>query len=297
MSSAQHLQEPFRPMEPVMVHSFVDVDAYLYQVKWDGVRMLCHIAGSVQLWNRKQRPRTSLYPDLCSTLASLRLPQDTVLDGEVVSLGEDGRPNFHRVLKRDLAARPHIDIPVWYMVFDCLQAGGRDLTGLPLETRLNWLDQYLPATGVVQRIDRFTDGPGLLARMADLGMEGVVAKRRGSVYRLGQKHPDWQKHKCWRTMWVPSVGVQMRPDGTPASLWLANPDQRGSVIGRAASGMNRARWRAVMAHCDRTGRLAPDVEVWAEVRFLEWTDSGQLRAPTVERLEVRAGGSNRGERH
>jgi len=275
-------------MEPVPVESPFQDSHFLYQVKWDGVRMLAGVAADgIVLWNRKLRLRTSLYPDICADLKNLSLPVGTILDGEIISLGEDGRPNFRRVLRRDLARVPRLHIAVAYIVFDCLSGGRASLLNTPIEARQQWIADRIPAQGVVQHTASYDDGPVLFMRMNQLGMEGIVAKRRGSLYYVGQKRDVWRKVKCWRRIRVRVTGVRVRADGTPASLILAHPEEP-DVIGRCASGMTDDAWSRLMHSAIRTDdatlcRLPAGV--YADVRFLEWTEAGMLRSPILEQIE------------
>ena len=133
--------ELFRPFEPVQTDTLPTGSNWIGQVKWDGVRIVAHAReGQVNLVNRHGRDRTKAYPELVESLAPLAR-QGCILDGEVVAFAH-GKPSFYRVLQRDRARHPAnvqvlcSQLPVVYMVFDIVWAGGRPLHGLPFADKL-----------------------------------------------------------------------------------------------------------------------------------------------------------------
>jgi bifunctional non-homologous end joining protein LigD len=125
------------------------------------------------------------------------LPEGLVLDGELLSLGDDGLPSFPRLSARVLHG--HREIPVVYVIFDVLVHGRESSMGLPYSERreiLNGLDLRGPAWCTAETFD---DGHALFAAVVDQGLEGIVAKPRTSTYRPGE--PGWLKIKnrgYWR---------------------------------------------------------------------------------------------------
>jgi bifunctional non-homologous end joining protein LigD len=281
-----------RPMEPVLVESPSENPDFLFQVKWDGVRLLLQKRGdTVRLWNRKGRDKTETYPELVDW--AREQPADQfVLDGEVISLGASGLPDFRRVLRRDLARRPRLDIGIGYVVFDCLQQAGHTLLERPLEARQEALAAIVGNGGLVQACDNFDDGRQLFQRMQELGMEGVVGKRRGSLYYVGEKRPIWQKTKCWRHVQLDGLFVKWR-EGRPAAVIVGDWEREQDNAGAVATGIAASDWR-VLGELSAQSPPAPGHPDWRAlprgvklvVRFLEWTENGQLRHPVVERIEL-----------
>ncbi|MGH3678844.1 MAG: DNA ligase, partial [Natronosporangium sp.] len=166
-----------------------------YELKWDGVRAVAVIRGGrVRLYARSGAEITIAYPELAALAEAV---PDTVLDGEVVVLDAAGRPSFQvlaeRMHVRDLgrAAQLAATLPVTYMIFDLLAEGDTDLTGEPYQRRREALERLAPAGPHWLVPPRFTDGPATLAAAEDHSLEGVVAKRLGSVYRPGLRSADW----------------------------------------------------------------------------------------------------------
>ncbi|MCL6625426.1 ATP-dependent DNA ligase [Alicyclobacillus shizuokensis] len=278
------------PMEPVLVSAPSTDKGVFFQVKWDGVRMLMQRRGNeVRLWNRKGRVRTHLYPELVAW-AKEQAQDAFVIDGEVVSLGTDGRPDFRRVLRRDLARRPRREIPVVYMAFDCLQLSGQSLLESPFERRQEALREAVSQSGVIQVCDNYSDGRDLYERMQALGMEGVVGKRAGSRYYPGEKRTDWQKVKCWRHITLDALFLTVR-DGRPASVLVGERADLEHPAGAVATGIRQEDWAALWASASPAPTTSRPRELWSlppgirlHIRYLDWTDSGALRHPVVEAI-------------
>lgn len=294
--------ELIAPMEPVPRKKVDPSGDCLYQVKWDGIRMLAYLnQGQVELYNRKQHRRTLLYPEL--TKAVTRLPcTSAVLDGEVIVL-QNGRPDFFRVLKRELLSNPQKiqsmmrKIPVQYIVFDLLFLDGHRLMEQTLTQRLETLTGLVPGgSSTLHLCDSFDDGTRLWEVTRQQGLEGIVIKERAGRYHPGQKHPTWQKVKHFRDLTATAVGALYRGQ-TVHSLLLGIQGEEGwTYIGRAGSGLN-AEERSLLTEAvpslrrkdppvihpprDRRGVVWIEPVLRVEVRYLEWTPHGTLRSPTV----------------
>ena len=199
---------PRRPPLPAFVAPMLaqpgapfDADDHLFEIKWDGVRMLAiRDAKGYRLVNRHQAERTAQYPEL-ACLA--QLPAGTILDGEMVVL-QQGRPDFGKLLSRDLAGQPikiHLlarALPATYVVFDLLYHRYRPLLSEPLHQRRVQLGELLNALGqpqVVRSEGIVGAGKEFFRQVCALGLEGVVAKQLDSRYRPGQRSRAWIKIK------------------------------------------------------------------------------------------------------
>jgi DNA ligase D-like protein (predicted ligase) len=163
---------------------------WLYEIKLDGYRALAIKTGrKVQLRSRNDNDFNQRYPGIVNGLASL--PDETVIDGEVVALDDSGKPSFNTLQNYGSS-----EAPVFYFVFDVLVLAGRDLTGEPLIVRRELLkERILPKLA-----DPIRHAPELRASVSDLihsvkaqGLEGLVAKRRNSKYEPGLRTGAWQK--------------------------------------------------------------------------------------------------------
>ncbi len=285
-----------------------DDDRWLFELKYDGYRLMARKRDSTtELRYRSGRNATDAFPDIARTLDAL--PFDRfVLDGEVVVLEDDGRPSFHRLQKRAKLGRPQdvqraaLEHPATYYAFDLLSFEDLDLRNLPLERRKQALQRLVPESGPVRYADH-VDGRGraLFARVQELGLEGVVGKRRDSEYRSGRS-PAWLKIRIDRTDDFVVVGYRL-PKGSRTgigSLHLASHLGRElRHTGRVGSGFSEDTSSGLRTVLDEIRRDGPPcsgvpsasaLDVWVEpqlvceVRFREVTENGQLRFPVFLRL-------------
>ncbi|MDF2631220.1 MAG: ATP-dependent ligase [Symbiobacteriaceae bacterium] len=299
------------PFEPMLLSPapapFAD-PAWLYQVKWDGVRNLTLIdGGRIRHWSRRLRDRTALFPDLDGLVTHLPKSQKLVLDGEIVVL-RDGKPSFPAILERDVGGqfdpRKLRTAPATLILFDILEYGDRPLYTTPLEERLDLLARLLPEPGPsFQTAESFPgpSGPDLFAATTQQQLEGVVAKRRASTYTPGLRTRDWLKIKRKQQLLAVILGYTA-PVGRPGGLLLGAHDPAGRLtyIGRVGSGITAEQLRTLKAHLPPAPRpLAyeptlrdrfsgpPGPVVWTEPRltaiieYTEWTEEQRLRDPVL----------------
>lgn len=291
---------PVIPMELTICDAPYDAPDTLFQVKWDGVRCLAYAyPDGVRLYNRRLNARTQQYPELVQGLSTL--PKGTVLDGEIVALGPDGKPSFPRVLRRDLArsaAKTSVltsSVPIHYMVFDVLWDAGEPLYPLPLYKRLERLSR-IPLASPAFRVDSVPEqGMALFEAARHEGLEGIVAKKADSAYRIGERSLEWQKIKCTRELNCIIGGYIKKPDGMRCVLVGVQEESGLLYIGRASSGPTHKEWAALHArlkalHAPCPFSNPPPAErdaVWVtptlpiRVRFLEYTKEGVMRAPAI----------------
>lgn len=166
-----------------------------YQLKLDGYRAIAFKSnGTIHLRSRNDHDFRTRYPSVVRGLA--KLPDETVIDGEVVALGPDGRPSFG-ALQNAISAQTAIV----YYVFDVMVLAGRDVTAEPFTARRELLEQkVLPTLAEPVRY-----AGSLAARLPDLihavktqRFEGLVAKRRNSRYESGLRTGAWMKMRVNR---------------------------------------------------------------------------------------------------
>jgi DNA ligase D-like protein (predicted ligase) len=182
-----------RFVEPMLLQRCADLpegSAWLHELKLDGFRAIAFkSAGKVYLRSRNDKDFNGRYPEVVNALSGM--PDETVIDGEIVALDGAGRPSFN-VLQNYGSGKA----PVFYYVFDLLVAAGEDVMGQTLDVRRELLeDEVLPKLKEPVRYS-----PELKGRMVDLiqsvkaqGLEGLIAKRRNSRYEPGQRSGAWQK--------------------------------------------------------------------------------------------------------
>jgi bifunctional non-homologous end joining protein LigD len=166
------------------------VGDYAYEVKWDGFRAIVGRNGGYRVRSRRGWDMAALLPELAD------LPPRVVLDGELVAFA-DGRPYFPLVCERLL----HGDrsIPLLFVAFDVLEVDGEPIVGQPYRERRAILEALPLGSGPWCVAPVLDGGEALFAAVCRQGLEGVVAKRRGTLYRPGQR--GWIKVKnraYWR---------------------------------------------------------------------------------------------------
>src|SRR3954470_1362928 len=160
---------------------------WTYEVKWDGYRAQAVKRGAtVRLSSRNLKNLTSQYPTVARAVDGLR--GDVVLDGEIVALDRDGRPSFQALHHVDLAG-----VSIVYYAFDLLYRDGRNLRREPLDARRNALAAVVKGSGVLLS-DALPGAPSQIeSAVRALGLEGIVAKRRTSIYIPGRRSDAWVK--------------------------------------------------------------------------------------------------------
>src|SRR6185437_12512853 len=231
-----------------------------------------------------------------------------VLDGEIVALGADGRPSFNALQNRaqrrgtkDIAEAQR-EAPALLVCFDLLHFAGVNLRSAPYVDRRRYLSQCLLPSAHIQLIYATEDAETLYAAAMASGYEGVVAKRRDSIYQPGQRVASWVKVKPVHTAeFVIGGCTQGKGAREPLGALLLGYWQDGELeyAGHVGSGLDDA---AVAELTRRTRELtrksSPFAEkppihrptTWleprlvAEVSFIDWTPAGLLRAPVFARL-------------
>ena len=286
---------------------------WLFEPKLDGIRALAFVRdGTVELRSRRGIDATRQYPSVAAELK--RQPaHEIVLDGEIVALDEHGVPSFELLQERihlggdGEIARAETRIPVVYYVFDLLYLDGINLCPVPLEDRLETLARVLLPTAHVRLLEQFdVDGKTAYAAAMAHGIEGLVAKRRDSVYESGKRSRNWQKIKSRMTEEFVVGGFSAGQGGrgsTFGSLIVGQYDEEGRLhyVTHVGSGfddrtlgeVSRRLRELVMTECPfaetppreghpRATWVHPELVV--EVEFSHWTRDRHLRAPVFRRL-------------
>jgi DNA ligase D-like protein (predicted ligase) len=181
--------EFIEPMECAPVTELLEGPGWFYEIKFDGYRAIAVKSDRVvKLFSRRHKSFNDQYPYLVEALADL--PEGTVVDGEVVALDDSGRPNFNLLAQfRSEASRIH------YFIFDLLVCNDRDLTKLPLSERRETMKSALNLRSPLIRIaEQFeVSASDMLAAVRQQQLEGVIGKRKDSLYEAGKRTGAWVK--------------------------------------------------------------------------------------------------------
>lgn len=182
------------PMKAQLKEEIPGGQDWLYEIKLDGIRAIAvKRKGQVQLYSRTHRELNLEHPALVEALREYA-EDDFVLDGEIVALDEKGHSSFQLLQRINLN---DTDVPIFYYAFDLLNLHGRSLLRLPLQKRKLLLAKIF---GEIQEPVRIlesveTDVKVLWENVRKLGLEGIVAKKRNSIYQPGFRSSEWQKIK------------------------------------------------------------------------------------------------------
>ncbi len=184
-----------QPMLLVSSATLPEGPNWAYELKLDGYRALAIKSyGVAHLRSRNNKSFDSKYPAIVQALA--QLPDETVLDGEVVALDESGRPSFSALQNGPSTAH------LYYYVFDVLVLAGRNVMAEPLSARRELLRrQVLPCLAdPIRGAPQFDASlPDLIRAVREQGLEGIVAKRLDSAYEPGQRSGAWRKMRVNRS--------------------------------------------------------------------------------------------------
>jgi bifunctional non-homologous end joining protein LigD len=293
---------------PIALEDFGDETGWAFEMKWDGVRTIAYLAGGqVRLFSRKGRDDTAAYFDVIDDLQ--RIDAETaVLDGEVVVLDPAGRPSFGLLQNRINLTRPSdiqrsaAHFPAQVMLFDLLELNGQSLLHKPYEHRREVLEALVqPPAGSRLHVPPIFDGDlhAAIGTSRQLQLEGVVAKRRDSVYQPGRRGHTWLKIKLHPHQevviggWRPGQG---RRAGGIGALLLGIPTKDGlRYMGRVGSGFNDRQldeMQALLKPLARTTSPLIDVprtdardahwvepKIVGEISYGELTEPGRFRHP------------------
>ena len=182
------------PMMAESANAPFDAPDWIFEIKLDGYQAITvfDAAGKPHLWSRNGLPLEGKFPAIASAVSKLKL-RSTILDGEVVAVDENGIPRFQ--LLQNFQKQP--TAPTVYYIFDVVWHNGEDLTGKPLLERKAVLERILkPAKGIQLGSYFETEGKALFKLTKEKGMEGIIAKRKDSLYRPGKRTSDWLKIKA-----------------------------------------------------------------------------------------------------
>jgi bifunctional non-homologous end joining protein LigD len=278
------------PMLCTLVERAPEGKGWIHEIKLDGYRMQAVIAGGkARVLTRNGHDWTERFPETAAALG--RLP-DAILDGEIVAADAQGNPDFAAL---QAAMEQERTATLLYYAFDLLARDGESLCDQPIEERKTALRSLLkgaPETVIyVEAFDQPADA--LLRSACRIGLEGIVSKRAGSLYRPGERSDTWVKAKCRGSDEFIVVGHGTGAKGRMTLLLGARRGDTLVYLGRVGSGIGEQQ------ECDLARRLTPlrreapavskvpagerrtttwvEPQLVAEVDYAGWTADGLLR--------------------
>ena len=292
MARISTLPKRLQPMLATLTDAPFDDKGWVFEDKYDGFRMVATIErGEVTLYSRNGKIITHSYIEVAKALEGIK--RDAVIDGELVAIGSDGLSHF-QLLQNALRHQAKLR----YCAFDLMFQEGDDLRGLSLIQRKKRLKAILPKHKLIAFSQhRATFGKKFFHEADRNGLEGIMAKRADSQYRSGVRTDDWLKIKTSKRQEVVIAGFtapkRTRPCFGALVLALAE-GKEWRFIGHVGAGFSHEtlkelhgkliKLKAAKSPFPKKVR-GEAITTWvkptlvAEVKFTEWTNSGEMRHP------------------
>jgi bifunctional non-homologous end joining protein LigD len=261
-----------RPMMAESAKAPFDAPDWIFEIKLDGYRAITvfDAAGKPHLWSRNGLPLEAKFPAIATAVSKLKL-RSTILDGEVVAVDGNGIPRF-QLLER-FQKQP--TAPTLYYVFDVLWYNGDDLTGNPILERRSVLERILkPRAGIQLGSYVEDEGKALFDLTKEKGMEGIIAKRKDSIYRPGKRTSDGAQNQSapatrvcrWRIH-----GAKMKPLFTQKCPFVNPPNIKEKI-----------QWVRPTLVCEvEYAELTADDQL-RQTTFLGWRDDKKAKDGVLE---------------
>ncbi|MBS1618747.1 MAG: DNA ligase D, partial [Bacteroidetes bacterium] len=287
-------------------------DEWLYEVKWDGYRAIAFMySKKYDLRSRNDKSFAEKFYPVFEAIKAWGI--DAIVDGEIVVVDEQGMPRFNALQNW----RSEADGSLVYYVFDIMWLDGRDLTQLPLTDRRTILASVMPRREGLIRLSEVFDlkGTDFFETIRQLGMEGIMAKRKESTYQPDGRSGDWMKIKSNRRQEMVIGGYTIN-EGTskPFSSLLVGVYEGKKLVytGKVGTGFNTVMQKDMMKQFEplvtdkvpfttepdinKPSRFNPDPpkatavylkpSLVCEVSYAEMTGDGIMRHPSFEGMRA-----------
>lgn len=299
------------PMLATLTDEPFDANGWIYEIKWDGYRAVAFMKkNKVELLSRNNKSFNEKFYPIHDALAKMKM--NAVLDGEIVAVDEKGPANFGMLQNW----RSEADGILQYYVFDLLWYEGKSLVHLPLKDRRAVLKAVLHETDNILISKEYeTSGIEFFKAAEKLGLEGIMAKKKDSVYIPGSRSDEWLKIKTSLRHEV-VIGGFTKNDDSPKlfSSLLVGLYEKGKFIytGKIGTGFNDKTQREMMKQfrpliissspfdtvpdVNKPSRFRPDPphakatwlkpQLVCEVSYREVTSDGVMRHPSFEGMRT-----------
>lgn len=279
-----------------------DDNNFIFELKLDGIRCIAYLDGKTSLRNKRNKELLPTYPELKNI--NKQVKEKCVLDGELVVLNEDGSPNFQLLQKRslltdnfriELESQKH---KVHFVAYDILQVGEEDVTNRTLIERKGLLTKNVKENDYIST-SRFIEGQGikLFELTKKLGLEGIVAKDKNSVYELGKRSKNWIKVKNLIDEDLIICGIILDENGSIKDLILAE-EVKGKLIyrGKVFLHISKDEQNIILSYAIRNRLSQPLFEnvkgdiIWIKpklictIQYMTLTKDKNMRQPVFKAL-------------
>src|SRR5690242_1649811 len=280
-----------KPMLCTLIKEPFDDPDFLYEVKLDGYRIIAFVQkDKVVLRSRSGLDYTSKYPEVVKALSAMDL--NAIVDGEIVALDENGRPDF------DALQKSGRENQLVFYLFDILWFDGYKLTDLKLTERKEILSNVIPFNDTIRYSDDFDQGIQLFELIKKQEMEGIVAKRKDSHYQQGKRGKDWLKLPTEKRQEFVIGGWTESDNASPFAALVFGYYEDGKLLyqGHAGGGFKGNQKKKIKEKLEKieidkspfankveTDRKVHFVkpELVANIKFATYTRSGMIRKPAI----------------
>ncbi len=289
------IHQMVRPMLATRANAVFSKPGWIYELKWDGYRMLANIhQGKVNIYSRNGISYNLKFQKICRSLQ--QIPHDAILDGEVVVVNQDGIPEFQKLQNYHEDTEGELR----YYVFDLLFLNGHDITHLPLIERKSLIEGVIEGSEQVFYCDHLESmGNTFYDQAIAAGMEGIIAKKADSSYTPGIRTESWLKIRSTESQEVIICGYTLSGGQLFGSLILGvYKEEELTYAGNCGSGFTDALQRELLetfqpfvrekSPFNKKVNLKGRKPIWlepeliCEVKFSEWTSSGSMRHPVFK---------------
>ena len=292
--------ELIKPMLATKAPQIFNKANWIYELKWDGYRALANIQkGKVDFYSRNGISFKAKFKEIHEHLKAI--PHDVILDGEVVALDENGKPVFQKL--QNYPKEPSGELR--YYVFDLLFLNGHNIMHLPLTERKSLIPEVIEDIPQVYYCDHVESmGKVFFEQAVAMGMEGVIAKKADSPYIPGSRSDKWLKIKAFESQEALICGyTDSDKGGLFGSLILGMyRDEELVYIGNCGTGFSEQdkkdlyeKFQPLVTNVKpfkKKPALKGRIPTWlipeliCEVKFSEWTRSGNMRHPSFKGLRM-----------
>lgn len=293
-------EKVIKPMLATSVEKVFDDPEWIYELKWDGYRVLSYInEGEVKLYSRNGILMNSKFPSLVTDLENVE--HNAILDGEVVVVDKQGIPEFQQLQNFDAQTKGQL----LYYVFDLLYLNEHSVIELPLVDRKSLIPEILENTELSRYCDHIqAKGAQFFKKAVEEGMEGIIAKKADSLYVPGYRTDQWLKIKAENSQEAIICGyTESTGDTLFGSLILGiYKDKELTYIGNCGTGYSNEEQKTLFKKLkpleinerpfDKKINLKGRIPHWVkpvlvcEVKFSEWTKQKIMRHPVYKGLRA-----------
>jgi bifunctional non-homologous end joining protein LigD len=295
LKKAPHQAKPhlIKPMLATLIDEPFDHEDWFFEIKLDGYRAICELdKTSVQLYSRNLNSLNLDFPLIVNQLKELKL--DAIFDGEIIAIDAEGKPNFQLLQNR----QSRYEDAFYYYVFDVLYFKGKDLRDSPLFERKALLQDILKDKSHILPLDHIEKNGKAFLQVADKeGFEGIIGKKKGSIYKAGARSSSWVKIKAYQRQEAIICGfTEPQKSRKHLGALILGVYRNGELqfAGHVGGGFTEKKLAEVKAlllplvqkKCPFAKKpLTNTRATWVtphylcEVRFSEWTGEGIMRQP------------------